>query len=80
MPAKPVQVSIDIELLSRIDSDPEARSQGRSAFLRSAATYYLAAKARRKLDDELFRAYDGQADEMASEIAEFMDGQAWPET
>ncbi len=80
MATRPVQVSIDEELLVRIDSDPEAVQHGRSAFLRSAASYYLAAKARRKTDEEVLRAYDQRADEMASEIAEFMDEQAWPET
>ena len=41
MPIKPVQISIDTALLERIDADPEARSRGRSAFVRSAIERYL---------------------------------------
>ena len=48
MPAQPVQVSIDLELLRRIDADPETRAMGRSAFVRSAVSSYLAAKQRKK--------------------------------
>ena len=44
MPTKAVQVSIDVDLLGRIDKDPEARERGRSAFLRSAAETYLRRK------------------------------------
>ena len=47
MPVKPVQISMDTKLLDRIDRDPETRERGRSAFLRSAAELYLAAKKRR---------------------------------
>lgn len=36
MSAKPVQISVETELLERIDRDPEARAKGRSAFIRSA--------------------------------------------
>jgi metal-responsive CopG/Arc/MetJ family transcriptional regulator len=79
MPAKPVQISMDANLLQRIDKDPEAREKGRSAFLRSAASFYLAAKRRRAVDDAIARAYEGQADVMLDEVAELMGSQAWPE-
>jgi metal-responsive CopG/Arc/MetJ family transcriptional regulator len=46
MAAKPVQVSLDQELLRRIDRDPEARKLGRSAFIRNAVSTYLRAKER----------------------------------
>lgn len=78
MPARPVQVSLDSALLERIDSDPETREKGRSSFIRSAAEVYLAAKARQRVDADLARAYEGQAEEMASEIAELLDRQSWP--
>jgi metal-responsive CopG/Arc/MetJ family transcriptional regulator len=79
MAAKPVQISIDTGLLERIDADPETRTRGRSAFVRSAVEQYLAAKQRRQIDLAIAAAYGGQADVMHAEIADLMDAQAWPE-
>jgi metal-responsive CopG/Arc/MetJ family transcriptional regulator len=79
MTAKPVQISLDPELLERIDADPEAREKGRSAFVREAVRYYLAAKERREIDQHIARAYEGQAAAMVDEIAELIETQAWPE-
>lgn len=78
MSAKPVQISIDTELLERIDRDPEARAEGRSAFIRSAVELYLTAKERRGIEERLTRAYVGKGDAMLEEIAELLGGQAWP--
>jgi metal-responsive CopG/Arc/MetJ family transcriptional regulator len=78
MAAKPVQISLDRELLQRIDRDPEARSQGRSAFIRSAVEVYLTAKKRRELEERLTNAYSGQGDSMLEEVVELLSGQAWP--
>lgn len=78
MPAKPVQVSIDVELLRRIDSDPETREKGRSAFVRAAVSSYLDAKRRREVDAAIRSAYGGAEDEVQAEVAELMDAQAWP--
>jgi len=78
MPSRPIQVSMDVDLLERIDADPETRERGRSAFLRSAAELYLSAKERRAIDDGIRRAYAGQADAMESEIAELLGEQEWP--
>jgi metal-responsive CopG/Arc/MetJ family transcriptional regulator len=80
MATRPVQISMDEDLLARIDADPEALRDGRSAFLRKAVSFYLAAKERRELDEAITTAYSGQADAMAAEIAEFMDAQGWPES
>lgn len=79
MPAKPIQISMDTELLHRIDRDPEAKERGRSAFIRSAVELYLSAKRRRQTDAQIQRAYEGQADAMLDEIEGFMGEQAWPE-
>jgi metal-responsive CopG/Arc/MetJ family transcriptional regulator len=46
MPSKPVQISIDTDLLRRIDEDPEAHEQGRSAFIRRAVEIYFDARER----------------------------------
>jgi metal-responsive CopG/Arc/MetJ family transcriptional regulator len=78
MPAKPVQISIDTKLLRRIDSDPETREKGRSAFVRSAVSSYLAAKQRKAIDVAIGAAYGGAADAMEAEVSELLDAQAWP--
>ncbi len=79
MPSKPVQISIDTDLLRRIDEDPEVRERGRSAFVRSAVELYLRTKRRRATDRQIVKAYGGRADEMLSEIADLIDDQVWPE-
>ena len=79
MAVRPVQISIDDELLDRIDADPEAQEKGRSAFVRLAVRHYLGAKERRDLEQRLLRAYDGEADAMIDEIAELIGAQEWPE-
>jgi metal-responsive CopG/Arc/MetJ family transcriptional regulator len=78
MPTKPVQVSIDLQLLKRIDADPETRKMGRSAFVRSAVSTYLAAKRRRAVDLAIGAAYGNAAEVMATEVADLMEAQAWP--
>jgi metal-responsive CopG/Arc/MetJ family transcriptional regulator len=78
MPAKPVQVSIDTELLRRIDRDPETRARGRSAFIRAAVSSYLEAKRRRDVDAAIRAAYAGVADAMEAEVRDLVDAQAWP--
>jgi metal-responsive CopG/Arc/MetJ family transcriptional regulator len=78
MAAKPIQVSVDTDLLNRIDRDPEVRERGRSAFIRSAVELYLAAKRRRAVDHRIASAYQGRADEMLDEIDDLMGSQAWP--
>lgn len=78
MTARPVQISIDNELLGRIDSDPEAQDKGRSAFIRSAVRLYLEAKERREIEARLADAYAGEADALLEEIEALMDRQSWP--
>jgi metal-responsive CopG/Arc/MetJ family transcriptional regulator len=80
MSAKPVQISIDTDLLERIDADPEARDKGRSAFIRAAVRLYLAVKERRELEARIAHAYDGEADVMLEEIADLIGAQEWPES
>ena len=78
MPARPVQISMDTELLRRIDADPEVRQRGRSGFIRSAIEMYLRARQQREVDEQLRNAYSGHADELLEEISDLMDAQAWP--
>lgn len=78
MPTQAIQVSMDQELLKRIDRDPEVKKTGRSAFIRSAVELYLKAKQRRRIDAEIGRAYEGCADRMLDEVAELVEAQEWP--
>lgn len=78
MSARPVQVSIDEELLRRIDADPETRRAGRSAFIRAAARSYLEAKRRRSADDAIRAAYGEKGDELFAEVEDLLGAQAWP--
>ncbi len=80
MATRPIQISIDEELLERIDRDPEVTQRGRSAFLRAAASFYLAAKEKREVDQRITAAYGDQGEAMIDEVAEFMDLQQWPES
>ena len=52
MPAKPIQISLDAELLERIDKDPEALERGRSALIRSAVEVYLRVKERKNIEKQ----------------------------
>jgi metal-responsive CopG/Arc/MetJ family transcriptional regulator len=80
MASKPVQISLDQELLRRIDRDPETRKRGRSAFIRNAVATYLRAKERRDVDEAIRRAYEGTGDEMLSEVETLLGAQTWPES
>lgn len=78
MSAKTISVWLDLDLLERVDADPEARERGRSSFVRSALRFYLDAKRRHGLNTALEAAYAGQADRMLAEIEPLLDAQAWP--
>ena len=79
MATRPVQVTIDDDLLAAVDADPEAKERGRSAFIRSALRLYLKAKGRRAIDAQIRAAYGEQADSMVSEIEDLMEQQTWPD-
>ena len=78
MASRPVQISLDAELLQRIDRDPEAKKRGRSAFIRSAVEMYLRARERTAIDDAIRRAYSSEADAVADESAALIEAQEWP--
>lgn len=78
MSTQAIQVSMDKELLKRIDRDPEVKERGRSAFIRSAVELYLRAKERREIDAAIERAYEGCADGMLDEATELVEAQEWP--
>ena len=76
MATKPVQISMDAELLRRIDEDPEAQKAGRSVFIRSAVRLYLMAKERQAIEVQLAQAYAGEADAMLDEVVDLLGAQA----
>jgi metal-responsive CopG/Arc/MetJ family transcriptional regulator len=80
MAAKPVQISLDGDLLQRIDRDPEAKKLGRSAFIRNAVSTYLQAKERRDVDAAIRKAYGAKADDLVEEVEDLLGAQAWPES
>jgi metal-responsive CopG/Arc/MetJ family transcriptional regulator len=79
MPAKPVQISLDHELLARIDRDPQTKKQGRSAFIRDAVELYLAAKRRRQVDGNIAAAYGGKSRDLLDDVEPWIEEQVWPE-
>jgi metal-responsive CopG/Arc/MetJ family transcriptional regulator len=79
MPAQAVQISLDADLLKRIDSDSEVKKKGRSAFIRDALRVYLRARELQKIDEHIRSAYAGQADALAAEVADLLRRQTWPE-
>jgi len=79
MPAKPVQVSIDRDLLAQIDRDPQTKKQGRSAFIRDAVKLYLATKHRRDVDRKIATAYAGKSHDLLADAEAWVEEQAWPE-
>ena len=79
MAAKPIQISLDTELLKRIDKDPETRKRGRSALIRSAVEAYLRAKERKDIDMRILEAYGESQEAAAAEIDSLIGAQEWPD-
>lgn len=79
MAAKPVQISLERELLARIDRDPQTKKQGRSAFIRDAVELYLSVKRRRGVDRQIAVAYRDRSRELLADVEPWLGEQAWPE-
>jgi len=69
---------MDVDLVERIDADPEVREKGRSAFIRSAVRLYLTAKERQEIEVRLAHAYGGEEDALLEEVEALMGTQSWP--
>ncbi|HKV07911.1 MAG TPA: ribbon-helix-helix domain-containing protein [Thermoanaerobaculia bacterium] len=79
MAVRPVQISMEPDLLDQIDADPEARERGRSAFIRSAVQLYLEAKRRQAIERQLAQAYAGEAaGNLLEEVETLISRQSWP--
>lgn len=56
---KSIQITVDDDLLQRLDADADVRRDGRSAVIRRAAEAYLASAERRRIAEAYRRAYGG---------------------
>lgn len=73
---KAIQVTLDEELLKRLDATEEARAEGRSAVLRRALREYLSRRRRSEIAEAYSRAYgEGGVDELDGWESEGV----WPE-
>lgn len=75
---KAIQITIDEELLRRLDATPEARRDGRSAVLRRAAEEYLLRRQRASVRERYQAAYGG-GESLDDEFAGWGDEGVWPE-
>ena len=75
---KAIQITLDDELLARLDADEEVRRDGRSAVLRRAANEYLRRRRKRSIADSYARAYGG-ARGIDDEFRDWENEGAWPE-
>ena len=76
---KTIQITIDPELLHKIDNDEESMKKGRSAFLRQAVRYYLEQK-RLKSISEQYRSGYRRESEINDDLTSWEDEQVWPKT
>jgi metal-responsive CopG/Arc/MetJ family transcriptional regulator len=58
---KAIQVTLDEELLAKLDADEEVRRDGRSAVLRRAAAEYLRKGRKRRIAEQYSKAYGDQS-------------------
>ena len=76
---KTIQITIDSELLHKIDNDEESKKKGRSAFLRQAVRFYLEQK-RLKSIAERYRSGYTQGSAKDEDLTIWEDEQVWPPT
>ena len=76
MYVKPLQITMDEELLARLDADEEVQRDGRSAVIRRAVSQYLKARRRKRIAESYRRGY---ADGVGEELAEWVGEGAWPD-
>jgi metal-responsive CopG/Arc/MetJ family transcriptional regulator len=75
---KVIQITVDEELLARLDADEEVRRDGRSAVLRRAADEYLRQRRRRAIAAQYAAGYKATAG-LGREFSGWEDEGAWPE-
>lgn len=76
---KAIQISIDEQLLSRLDASEEVKRHGRSAVLRRAADEYLKQRNEERIADQYRRAY-AQNPGLGPEFEGWEDQGEWPDS
>jgi metal-responsive CopG/Arc/MetJ family transcriptional regulator len=75
---KAIQITLDEDLLRRLDADEEVQRDGRSAVLRRAADAYLRRRRSRAIAEQYAKAYkDGTG--LGAEFNGWEGEGAWPE-
>jgi len=72
---KAIQVTLDEALLERLDRDDEVKRDGRSAFLRRAAEFYLRQRRTRAIAAAYERAYGSGT---GADLDGWSDEGVWP--
>lgn len=78
MAARSIQISLDEDLLRKVNAQPETKSSGRSAFIRMALEAFLQRRSRLKIDQAYAKAYGGKSDKVWDEFGDLVGSQAWP--
>ena len=73
---KTIQITMDEELLARLDKAEEVQQLGRSAVLRRATAEYLARQSRLEIARQYQKAYGADAD-LENEFKGWEDEAAW---
>ena len=74
---KAIQITVDDDLLARLDADPEVKKLGRSAVFRRAVDAYLRQRRRHAIGDAYRRAYGGETG-APTELEGWADEGVWP--
>lgn len=73
---KAIQVTVDEQLLKALDSNAEARRDGRSAVIRRALTEYLARRRSADIDQRIRRGY--RKHPVDAELKGWTEEAVWP--
>ena len=76
---KTIQITIDPDLLHKIDNDEESMKKGRSAFLRRAVRFYFEQKRLKSISDK-YRSGYAQGLAKDDDLTIWEDEQVWPPT
>ncbi len=76
---KTIQITIDPDLLDKIDNDEESMKKGRSAFLRQAVRFYFEQKRLKSISDKYRSGYT-QGLAKNDDLTIWEDEQVWPPT
>ena len=75
---KAIQITMDEELLTRLDADEQVQRLGRSAVLRQVALEYIARRKRQAVAEQYRRAYAGVAAGLGPELEAWEEQGVWP--